>query len=167
MDLFDTILTRRSIRAYEQGLKIGQEDLNKIMRAAMYAPSAMHKEPWHFIVVQDDAMIQKISMLHPYAHFIIDAGTAIFVCEDTSKSHAGMGIIDTSLASQNIMLSAHALGYGTCYCGVYPLYDGMFDPLLSLPPHIKIHGLIALGTPTKIPTTNERFTPNKIHYEKW
>lgn len=167
MELFDAIKTRRSIRHYQTGFVVQFEDLKKIVEAGMYAPSAMRKMPWEFLIITDQVLLDKIEKTHKYAAFTTSAGAMIAVCEDTEKSHAGMGVLDVALASQNIMLAAHALGYGTCFCGVYPETDKEFGELLQVPNNIRVIGLIAIGKPIETKGIPERYDPLKVHINKW
>ncbi|MCK4701549.1 MAG: nitroreductase family protein, partial [Bacteroidales bacterium] len=81
MEIQDAILTRRSIRKYTDK-KISEDLVNAILRAAMYAPSAMNQQPWHFIVVDDASLLQKLSRIHPYGKMLSDASHGILVCGD-------------------------------------------------------------------------------------
>lgn len=167
MEVFEAILNRRSIRRYESGFIVPEKDVRQILEAGMYAPTAMRREPWEFFVITDQVLLQEIEKVHPYAAFLSDAGTAIVVCENMELEYEGKGVIDVSLASQNIMLAAYALGYGTCYCGVYPGREELFSQLLQTPSHIRPVGLIALGKPTTQPGFPKRFQPDKIHINRW
>lgn len=167
MDIFEAIKTRRSIRHYEPNFKVPEKDLNQILEAGMYAPTAMRREPWEFMVITDQVILDKIEKNHPYAAFLSDAGTAIMVCEDMNLEYEGKGVIDVSLASQNIMLMAHALGYGTCYCGIYPGREETFAELLNLPPNIVVIGMIVLGKPIVMPGVKTRWRPERVHINKW
>lgn len=171
MDIFETISHRRSIRQYQPGFKIPESDLNRILESAMLAPSAMNKQPWQFLIAQDEAILSKIKTVHPYCSFLTDAGTGILVCVDKKREYNQMGIIDVSLAAQNILLAAHALGYGTCYCGVYPDHTEKMQGVLNLPEHIEPIGLIVIGKPAQSLAERtaivNRFNPDFIHYNHW
>lgn len=169
METIQAILSRRSIRSYVPDQPITDEDLNAVLKAAMYAPSAMNKRPWEFIVIQDQKMLDAIRQIHPYAAFIVDAGTIVVLCENTQNVYGRYGPIDVSLAAQNLMLSAHDLGYGTCYCGTYSdeAWVDTFKQLLKIPSHIIPFGFIAIGTPAKNPSDPERVEMSKVHYEVW
>ncbi len=171
MNIKDAIYNRRSIRQYQKGFQIPESDLHQILDCAMYAPSAMNKQPWEFFVATDTHIISQIQSIHPYASFLSDAGTGIIVCVNLEQEYTNMGIIDVSLASQNIMLMAHALGYGTCYCGIYPDRSKNFQETLHLPNHIEPIGLIVIGKPleplaTTKPVKN-RFNSNAVHFNQW
>ncbi len=171
MNTFDTLLCRRSVRKYEKGFQVPAEDLHRIMEAAMYAPSAMNKQPWEYVIANNPETLATIRETHPHAAFTTDAGTAIIVCVDLTREYNGMGIIDVSLASQNIMLAAHDLGYGTCYCGLYPDHCEKFQELFDLPEHIEPIGMITLGKPAQPLATSKpeksRFNEKAIHINKW
>ncbi len=62
----ETIMTRTSIRRFTNE-KVSKEDIEKMLRAAMAAPSASNKQPWEFIVVQNEEKIQLMSELTPFA----------------------------------------------------------------------------------------------------
>ena len=60
----ETIFKRTSIRRFTDE-KVSKEDIEKLLRAAMAAPSAKNAQPWEFIVVQDEEKIQQMSRLTP------------------------------------------------------------------------------------------------------
>lgn len=169
MELFEAIFSRRSVRSYDENQLITDADLKKILTAAMYAPSAKNQRPWEFVVIRDKQILEQIRQIHPYASFIVEAGTAIAVCGNPTAAHEKYAPIDVALATQNLMLSAHGLGYGTCYCGAYSDAEWAIQikNMLNLPDNIEMYGLIVVGTPSKEKDMPERFEENKIHYNQW
>ena len=167
MEFFDVVKERRSIRHYEEGFVVPFDDIKKILEAGMFAPSAMRRFPWELLVITDQVILQKIEKEHQYASFASSAGVMIAVCEKESVSHAGMGVLDVAMASQNIMLAAHALGYGTCFCGVYPETHEKFNELLQVPKDVRVIGLISLGKPIEIKPTPARYNEFKVHVNRW
>ena len=170
MNLIDTILTRHSTRQYDENKKATPDQIEMILKCAMQAPSAMNKQPWHFIVVDNPEILSSIENVHPYAGFLRQAGTAIIVIGDTKASWEDYWKVDPMLAGQNILLAAHALGLSTCWCGVYPNVEHMKNiaNILNIPSEYTPIALIALGTPDenrKIP--ENRFFPTKIHHNEW
>lgn len=134
------LLTRRSVRQFEKDREIPQSDIDDILKIAMYAPSARNTQPWEFVVVKDKKMRDKIAEVHPYAKFLKDASLAIVVCGDTNQETApGYWVVDTSIATENLLLACHGRGLGACWCGVYPNEERMNDlkELLKLPDNIK------------------------------
>lgn len=123
MNALETIRSRRSIRKYQAGAAIPKEDMKQILEAAMMAPSACNTRPWEFVVIENRETLDKIMAVHPYVAMLKTASLAIMVCARPDLQEAicpGYFPQDCAAAAQNILLSAKALGYGTCWCGVYP-----------------------------------------------
>ena len=78
MELIEAIKSRRSIRQYEEGFVIPFEDLKKIIEAGMYAPSAMRRMPWEFLVITDQVLLSTIEKTHNYAAFATSNEDAFF-----------------------------------------------------------------------------------------
>jgi nitroreductase len=169
MDLFDAILTRRSIRKYTSQ-KIDQDLVDKIIKAGMYAPSAVNKQPWHFIVFTDRKSMKEIMNVHQSSAMLAEAQTAILICYDENLQHDdGYGAVDCSNATQNMLLAAHALGIGACWIGIYPRQNRMeaLHTIFGLPQHVKAFAVIALGYPDEKKQVAQRYKPERIHFEKW
>ncbi len=165
----DNILTRRSIRKFRSN-HVTDEDIEKILRAAMSAPSAANKQPWEFIVIKDRKILDKIPEFHPYAKMSSEASVAIVVCGDTRRSDdRGFWVQDCAAASQNILLAANSLGLGSVWCGIYPKEDltVKFKELLNLPKKVYPVSFIPIGYPNEEKPPSERFDKNKIHKDKW
>ena len=169
METLQAILTRRSIRSYTEQ-PITEEALEKILEAAMYAPTARNTQSWQFIVVDDRTILDIIPSIHPYATMVKQAAAAIAVCGDQRlESLDGYLALNCAAATQNMLLAAHDLGYGSCWLGVYPRQERMtaLTELLELPSHIVPISLIALGVPKEIKPTPRRFLPDRIHWNRW
>lgn len=136
----------------------------------MYAPSARNCQPWHFIVLNQLAVFKQIMEFHPYASPLKEASHAILICGD-EKLHNDDGyyVVDCGAATQNILLSAHALGIGSCWIGVHPRTERVneFKELLHLPEHIQPFALVSLGYPHEEKKHPERFKPERVHTNRW
>ena len=77
----EAIFKRRSIRKYKDE-PVSDELIDKLLRAAMAAPSAGNEQPWHFVVVKDKETLKRLSKLSPYASMLKDAPIGIVVCGD-------------------------------------------------------------------------------------
>ena len=120
MELYEGLLSRRSIRKYT-GEKIEEEKIMSIVKAGMYAPSANNTRPWHFIIVDEKEIMNKIMAVHPYSSMLSKASHAILVCGDEKLQNGpGYYLLDCSAATQNILLAAHTLGFGAVWLGVEP-----------------------------------------------
>jgi nitroreductase len=169
MELFDTILTRRSIRKYTTQ-KIERDLVDKIIIAGMHAPSAVNKQPWHFIVFEERKTMNEIMTVHQHSQMLAEAQTAILICYDENLQHdEGYGAVDCSNATQNMLLAAHALGLGACWIGIFPRSNRMesMQAIFNLPANVKTFALIALGYPAEKKLRSERYKPERVHYEKW
>ena len=170
MELYDGLLTRRSIRKFTGG-RVDDEIIIKIVKAGMYAPSANNTRPWHFIIVDDREIIGSIMKVHPYSSMLSEASHAIVVCGDEKLQNGpGYYVLDCSAATQNILLAAHALGFGAVWLGVEPKDDRKkaIKNILGLPDYIHPVSIISLGIPVKIPEKVPlRFEPKKIRRNRW
>ncbi|MGA8865168.1 MAG: nitroreductase family protein, partial [Gallionella sp.] len=59
---FEAILARRSVRSYAPD-RLDRKTIESLLEAAVRAPTAMHEEPWAFVVVQDHALLRRVSDL--------------------------------------------------------------------------------------------------------
>lgn len=120
------ILTRVTVRRFTDE-PVSDEALHVLLRAAMAAPSSMNLQPWHFIVVRDEAVMQKLKDCLPYAKMINKGCTGIVVCGDVSlyesinkmdkEDNTLYWVQDCSAASENLLLAAHSIGLGACMDG--------------------------------------------------
>ncbi len=165
------LLTRRSVRQFQPGKKISKQDMDDVLKIAMYAPSGCNRQPWEFVVVDDDNLKEQIIKAHPHASFLKDASAAIIVCGDEQKQcDDGFWPVDCSAATENLLLALHGRGLGGCWCAVYPYQERMkeFQKLLNLPGNVKPLALVVAGYPAKVPSQpKDRFEEKKIHYNHW
>ena len=169
MELYDGLITRRSIRAFKPD-PIDREQVDEIIRAGMYAPSAVNCQPWHFIVIDDRSLMDRIMQIHPYAGMLAEARYAVLICGDQNLEHGpGYWVVDCGAATQNMLLAAHAKGVGSVWLGLHPREkrkEGIRE-LFELPGHIQPFALIALGYPNEQKPVPERFKKERIHYNRW
>lgn len=169
MELLDAIHTRRSIRKYLDK-PVPEEMIDTILRAAMAAPSAGNQQPWHFMVITDQAKREAIPNFHPYSRMVAQAPAAILVCGDPDgKKWPTFWDQDCSAATQNMLLAARDLGLGTVWVGIYPERDRMdgFRKLFGIPQHIFPFSLVPIGWPDGKFDAVDRFRPELVHQEVW
>ena len=167
MEAYEAIMTRRSIRRFSAQV-IDDDLVEKLLRAAMAAPSASNEQPWHFVILRDRATLGRITGFHPYADMLNEAGLAIAVCADTGHAR-GMWVQDCAAATENILLAAHAIGLGAVWLGVYPV-DERWLPLqglLGLPEGVIPCTLVALGYPAEEKMPSKRYDAGRVHRERW
>jgi nitroreductase len=169
MDVLEAIRTRRSIRKYENR-PVPETSLHQLLAAAMSAPSARNSQPWHFVVLDERAMLDQIPGFAPNAKMVSSAPMAILVCGDLSlELSPGYWPVDCAAATENLLLAAHGLGLGAVWCGIYPRQPRMdgFRQLLRLPENIVPHSLVVLGCPAEQPSGEERFRQERVHRNGW
>jgi len=142
MDFYEVLNSRRSIRSYEAA-PVPQDKLKSILEAARVAPSAGNAQPWHFIVVSDQKVREKIAMGCPWGRFIAEAPVLIVGCGDLKASR--FYLQDTAVALEHLVLAATAMGLGTCWIGAFD--EPEIRSLLEIPDHLKIVSLISIGAP--------------------
>ncbi|HKL08382.1 MAG TPA: nitroreductase family protein [Bacteroidales bacterium] len=169
MEIIQGILTRRSIRKYSER-EITKEQIYALVKAGMYAPSARNQQPWHFVIIDERELLNKISDIHPYAKMLREAKWAIIVCGDEQPELSkGYWVVDCSAATQNILLAAHGSGLGAVWLGLHPREErknGIKD-LLQLPGNIQPLSLISIGYPNEEKKQPERFKMERIHHNQW
>ena len=167
MDALEAIFTRRSIRAYTSE-PVSEEDVKIILEAAMNAPSANNRQPWHFIVVDDRSKLDAIMEVHPYSKMLAQAPLAIVVCGDTKVS-SSYWQQDCSAATENLLLAARALGLGTVWLGVYPREDRVngISRIFQLPAHVKPLAVVAVGHPAEEKGRVDRWQEERVHRNQW
>jgi nitroreductase len=165
------IFNRRSVRKYESR-EIPAAMLNDLFEAAMAAPSAVAKDPWHFLLIRKRETLDKIVKILPNGQMLRQAPAAVIVCGDINKTHANeisYMLQDLSAAVENLLLAASALGLGACWLGMHPRPDRIDNirRLFSLPENIIPMCGISLGWPAEHPGPRTRFNPERIHVDKW
>ncbi|MBU2499579.1 MAG: nitroreductase family protein [Proteobacteria bacterium] len=164
---------RRSVRkfAFRQ---VEQEKINAVIEAALRSPSGRGSRPWHFVVVKDKALLEKLSVAKPGgAAFVKDAAVAVVVCGDPSASH--LWIEDCSIAAVTMQYAAHAMGLGSRwsqmrnnkYSDTQSSKDYIAE-LLDLPDNLDVECIVAIGYPGEemVPYRDEELARDKVSYER-
>lgn len=170
MELFEALLTRRSIRKYKYDI-IPQDKITELLKAGMYAPSAMNCQSWQFIVVDDRDTLKRINTeTTAYADMLMDASAAILVCGDlTLDKNINYNLMNCSAATENILLAARGLGLGSCWVGAFPVNETVegLRKILGFPENIIPVSIIAIGYPAENANAEDRYKPERIHRNKW
>jgi nitroreductase len=169
MDALECIMTRRSIRSYTDEA-VGDADIETILKAAMSAPSAGNEQPWHFVVIRDRETMNQIMDVHPYSGMLDHAPVCIAVCAELAREkYDGYWVQDTSAATLNLLLAAHAIGLGGVWLGVHPVESrgSGIKRILGLPDGVECLGLVALGHPAAEAGPADRYDASRIHEGQW
>ncbi|MEG0495380.1 MAG: nitroreductase family protein [Eubacterium sp.] len=163
------IFNRSSVRVFKDK-PVEKEKIEKLLQAAMQAPSAGNQQPWEFIVVQDKKTLEKLSGTDTYAKFVSRVPAAIVVLGNTDEmrfpEHWQQ---DLGAASENILLEAVSQELAAVWLGVAPLEERMqyITTLFELPENIKPYCLIPFGYPKSHYEIELRYDETRVHYEKY
>ncbi|MFX1393138.1 MAG: nitroreductase family protein [Promethearchaeota archaeon] len=113
--LLEFLKGRRSIRNFQNKL-VSDKDIDMILEAGRWTPSASNKQPWQFIVIKNREILKKISKMGAYAGPLGRAPMGIAII-GKKQENPDWYIQDTSLTSMNMMLMAWALNIGMCWIG--------------------------------------------------
>jgi len=171
MTVFEAILGRRSVRNYK-AQKVDRTSIRILLEAAVLAPTAIHQEPWSFVIVQDRQLMRKLSdqakplflaaashsnskhsghkfdiFDSPDFNIFYDADTLILIC---GKTAAPSSTADCWLAAENLMLAACAMGLGSCVIGsALPAFSiPEVRAQLHIPDEFSVVAPIILGCPS-------------------
>lgn len=164
--VIENIMTRKSVRQFTSA-PIAKDTIEILLKAGMAAPSAINKQPWKFIVLQDKLKLQEIADTMPNSR-TATAPMAIVVCGDMTKKIEGPAgdfwIQDCSAATENILLAAHSLGLGAVWTGVYPA-EGRAElvrEILDIESRYAPLCIIPIGYPAEDPTPKDKWIPDNV-----
>lgn len=166
----EEIFLRRSIRKFSDQ-PVESEKIDKLLRAAMQAPSAANQQAWEFIVVQDKNQLAKVADTSPYAKPAANSAVTFALLADENKMKVPTGWEqDMGAAAENMLLEAVHLGLGGVWFGVATAESVIQNvrSLFELPANIRPFALISVGYPDG--QTNQfvdRYQADRVHYEKW
>ena len=170
MTLIDIMLKRRSTRKFNAE-KITKEELDKILQAALLAPTSMNRKPCNFLVVERPETLKELSKCKNHGADLIDgADKAIVVIADTMI--ADTWCEDSSIALTYMHLMATELDIGSCWVQVHLRDKNGVDAeevvreIVKIDDHYRIVGILALGHSDDIPAphTLDDIDKNKIHF---
>ncbi|MGI5827665.1 MAG: nitroreductase family protein [Patescibacteria group bacterium] len=179
--LLDGIFTRHSVRHFTSE-PIPDKDLERIVKAGMAAPSAVNLQPWSFIVVTKRSVLNILAQKLPYARMLEKAAAAIIVCGKPDKvsplslvtkaianvSARDYWVQDCCAASQNILLAAHAMGYGAVWTAVFPGKERIkaVRETLNIQEKLIPLNVIPVGVPVGDEKPKDKFKKENIRWIK-
>jgi nitroreductase len=152
MDLSEAIKGRRSIRNFKPD-EVSEKDVEKLIEAAVSAPSAGNIQPWELVVARKPEIRRKLVEAAYGQSFIEEASAVIVVCANEDRSSQGYGVRgktlyclqDTAAAIQNMLLTAYSLGLGSCWIGAFK--EDEVREILKIPVGIRPVAIVPVGYP--------------------
>jgi nitroreductase len=163
--LLQEIKTRRAVREYNDR-EVSEEDIEEIIKAGQFAPTARHNQAVEFIVVRGQETKETIFNIVGQ-EFVKQAKVLIIPAIDATKTMCP--VQDLSVASENMFLQATALGLGTVWKNLMPEWQIKIKELLGIPENYQIINLIPVGYPKEKPAPHNdaEFNPKKMHKERF
>ena len=153
MSTVDLILSRRSIRRYENK-NIPEEILQQILETGRQAPSAANRQPIRFVIVNDHDILKNLCD-NLITRFVKNAPVVIVGCADIKSLLTGKwAVVDTTIAMQNMVIAAWALGIGSCWIGA--CNEKKVKKLLKIPDKWKVVALLTFGYPAEQPKQKKK-----------
>jgi nitroreductase len=148
--MLDVLYNRRSTRKFSDK-KVEEEKIHQLLKAALHSPSSKNSQPWEFIVVDDPALLNQLSVSKPHGACLLrHASLAVVVAGDKTKSD--VWIEDCSIASIIIQLAAESIGIGSCWVQIHRRYhdddqtaNEFISELLQIPEHLEVLSIVGIG----------------------
>lgn len=170
----DLVRVRRSMRKFTDE-QLSPEQVTTLLKSALMSPSSKGKHAWHFVVVDDKAMLEKLSLCKAQgSDFLSGAAMAVVVVGDPSESD--VWIEDASVAATVLLYQAEDLGLGACWIQVRDRYTEEGEPadnivryLLDIPEPLRVVAIVAVGHKgmERKPFNEERLLWDKVHVDKF
>ena len=170
METFECILKRKSIRKYKD-IKVKEEDIKKILEAAMAAPSALNMQPWEFFVVENETVQDKIRKVgvgldrNSTLMIVVCGNKERFILKDDINDFWPQ---DLSAAIENMLLEATNLGLGSLWSGLYPRMDRSVEVknILNIEGDIYPLAVVHFGYMDEEKEGGSKYNESKVHYIK-
>jgi len=168
LELRDAILGRRSIRAFLPE-PVDRPTLDRLVEAALWAPSGGNAQTWRFVIVTDPNRIGRLRAVSP--GLLGDPPAVIAVCQDLAASRrlgstlgeTFLAIADAAMAAENLILAAYDEGLGTCVIASF--HRGAVGRILRLREGVDALLLISVGRPATVPPPPVRQRDGVVLYE--
>lgn len=171
MELYKTVKTRRSVRSFKEE-EISQETVEKILKAGIWAPSAGNRQSWEFVVIKEGYNQEELVKGALGQNFIAEAPIVIVVGANIKRSAQRYGergrnlycLLDAAAAIQNMLLTAHELGLGTCWIGAFR--DEEVKEIVQFPDYVRPVAIIPIGKPAESPSAPSRYPLDQVVHEE-
>ena len=161
MDVFEAIKKRRSIRKFDQSKKVSKAQVNKILEAAKWAPSAGNLQSIFIYIVRDEKIKEKLYKATTGQLHVMKASVVFVVCADRKQvSYYGERgrslycIQDAAIAVQNMWLALTGMGLGAVWVGAFD--EKVVSRVLNVSSHHRSVAMLPVGYPAESPRPPRR-----------
>jgi nitroreductase len=170
-DVLTVIHSRKSVRQFTDE-QVSREQLEILVRAGMAGPTAMNRQPWAFIAIDNRDVLDALSDELNGNAILKRATAAIVVCGDLSKAIPSVPdywVQDCSAAAQNILLAVEGIGLGAVWIGIFPRDERMnaVKKVAKLPDHLIPLNVIAIGYPTGVEEPKDKWKTENMFWNSW
>ncbi len=169
MEFFELIQRRYSVRAY-QSKPVEDDKLQKVLEAAVLAPTAANRQPFRLIVIHTQGKEAELKRLY-HRDWFSQAPLVIGICAIAPEAWARMdgknyAEVDATIAMDHLILAAADLGLGTCWVAAFN--PQVAREILALPNDVEPIAFTPLGYPADEPKPKRRKSlADMVYYEKW
>jgi nitroreductase len=191
---FEVARSQRGIKRYAPD-PVSDEDVQRILEAATWAPSGSNRQPWHFIVIRDQEIKRKLGRLYYeaasglsgkepvtandppgmpplFSDDLSSVPVVIMVCLEKWNMRGRESLRGSHVfpAVQNLMLAAAALGLGTRLTTIWQHKDPEVAELLGIPDNVEAMAMIPLGYPgggEHLGGSKRRPVSEVTHHDRW
>ena len=171
-DVLDVMRKRRTVRRFTDE-QVTDEQVETILEMGMYAPTYMNRKPWHFVVIRDKELQERLGetlSVRPYVQEV-SVVIAVYGAPDISSTWD----LDGAAAIENMLIAATALGLGSAWAGsrgnlAWKEAEELMQAALKVPSGFRALSLVCLGHEAKTVaphTKDERYDKTRVHYGDW
>lgn len=154
IDPLSPILERSSCRAYRSD-PLPRADIDRLIETLRWAPSAGNRQPWRFLVIESQGLRARLAHAAYDQEFLAQAPVVFVVCVEPERSATRYGergrflyaIQDTAAATENLLIAATALGYGSCWVGAFD--ENAVHEVLEIPEGLRAVSMVPVGVPAE------------------
>lgn len=168
--VINTIFKRRSIRNYIKK-EVEKEKIILLLKAAMAAPTAANRQPWEFIVVNDDEKLNKLKCTLREGQY--NAPLAVVVCGNMKLAFRNkdkeIWTQDCSAAIENMLIAAVELGLGSVWIGLYPQMNkcNPVSKVLNIPEHVIPMSIVYFGYPAELKEPRTQYNEKRVYWQEY
>lgn len=169
MDAIEALLTRRSIRRFHAD-PVPSADIERMLDVLFRSPSAADARPWQFGIVDRRHLLDRLAAAMPKCDMLREAPLALLICAEPAREKIpGFWPQDCAAATENLLIAAHALGYGAVWIGLHPVPDRerAVRDILRVPVDLVPFALVAIGRAAETPAPDDRRDPARVHHNEW